>query len=67
MYTVDTTIDTIQSIKKQFATNFVFNETMRSSVIEMIDAETVFAKQFAKTVETSVNLVKDKFNYFPSK
>lgn len=67
MYTVDTTIDTIQSIKKQFATNFVFNETMRSSVIEMIDAETVFAKQFAKTVETSVSLVKDKFSYFPSK
>lgn len=67
MYTLDYTIDTIQGMKKQFATNFVSNEVLRDTMIDMINAETTFAKQVSKTVETSFNLAKEQFSYFPTK
>ena len=67
MYTVDYAIDTFQGMKKQFATNFVSNEILRDSMIDMINAETAFAKQMVKSAEEVVALARDQFAYFPTK
>lgn len=67
MYTVDYAIDTIQGMKKQFATNFVSNEVLRDTMLNMIAAETAFAKQMVKGTEEVIALAKDQFNYFPTK
>lgn len=67
MYTVDYAIDTMQGFKKQFATNFVSNETLRETMIDMINAETAFAKQMAKSTEQVFALAKNQFSYFPTK
>jgi hypothetical protein len=67
MYTVDYAIDTFQGMKKQFATTFVTNENLRETMINMINAETSFAKQMIKGTEEVFALAKDQFNYFPTK
>jgi hypothetical protein len=67
MYTVDYAIDTIQGMKKQFATNFVSNELLRDTMLNMISAETAYAKQMVKSTEEVIALAKDQFNYFPTK
>lgn len=48
MFTVDTTIDTVQGAKKQFVKTFVQNETAASAMNEFIDAQADYTKKAAK-------------------
>ena len=38
MFTLDTTIDAVQSAKKQFVKTFVTNETIATAMNEFVDA-----------------------------
>lgn len=48
MFTLDTVIDTVQSGKKTFVNSFVTNETIKSAMIDFIDAQTAYTKEAAK-------------------
>lgn len=48
-------IDTVQNGKKQVITTFVSDETIRDSLIKVVDAQTAFVKT---ATETSLELSK---------
>lgn len=45
MFTFDTTIDAVQTGKKQFVKTFVNNEVVADALNEFIDAQTQYTKQ----------------------
>ena len=48
MFTLDTTIDAVQTGKKNFVTSFVTNETVKDAMISFIDAQTEYTKKAVK-------------------
>lgn len=73
MFTLDTTIDAVQSAKKQFVKTFVTNETIATAMNEFVDAQAAYTKQatkvgtdtFTTLAQESVKAVKEasKFDY----
>ena len=49
MFTVDSIIDSVQNAKKQFVTQVVTNESFKTELIKLVDAQTEFAKGQFKT------------------
>lgn len=49
MFTPEFAINTIQSGKKTFVNSFVTDETMKSTMLKFIDAQTEYTNQFVKT------------------
>ena len=49
MFTPEAIIDSVQNAKKQFVTTFVTNESFKSELIKLVDAQTEFAKGQVKT------------------
>jgi hypothetical protein len=48
MFTLDATIDTVQTGKKTFVNTFVTNEKVKEAMISFIDAQTEYTKEAAK-------------------
>ena len=48
MFTIDATIDAVQTGKKQFVKTFVQNETAATAMNEFIDAQAAYTKKAAK-------------------
>jgi hypothetical protein len=48
MFTLDTTIDTVQTGKKTFVNTFVTNETVKAALINFVDAQTAYTKEAVK-------------------
>ena len=48
MFTLDSTIDTIQTGKKTFVNTFVQNEAIKSAMVEFIDNQTQYTKAAVK-------------------
>ena len=61
MFALDTMIDTIQSAKKQFVTNFVTDKELQKPLFAFVDSQTDFVKQVVKTSEALANQTKDVF------
>ena len=61
MFALDSIIDTIQSAKKQFVSNFVTDKELQKPLFAFVDAQTDFAKQVVKTNEMLANQTKDAF------
>lgn len=52
MFTPETFIDSVQNTKRYAITAFVTNETIKKGLLEVVDAQTAFAKTVAKNVLT---------------
>lgn len=48
MFTPDALIDTVQNSKKQFVETFVTDKAIKQGLVEVINAQTEFAKTLAK-------------------
>lgn len=48
MFTADAFIDTVQTGKKTFVNTFVTNETVKTAMIEFIEAQAEYTKKAAK-------------------
>ena len=48
MFTADAFIDTVQTGKKTFVNTFVTNETVKTAMIEFIEAQADYTKKAAK-------------------
>ena len=48
MFTVDTAIDTVQTVKKEAIKTFVKNENVAKSLNEFVDAQTAYTKEAVK-------------------
>lgn len=60
MFTPDVLIDTIQNSKKQVVNMLVTNETFKTELIKLVDAQTEFAKgQFKTTLSIAQALIKN--------
>lgn len=61
MFTVDSIIDTVQNTKKQFVTTvFSNNESFKTELVKLIDAQTDFAKgQFKTSLQIAETFVKN--------
>lgn len=49
MFTIDATIDAVQTAKKQFVNTFVQNETIAKALNEFVDAQSEYTKKAIKT------------------
>jgi hypothetical protein len=60
MFTVDSTVDTVQGAKKQFVKTFVQNETAATAMNEFIDAQAEYTKKAAKVgIDTFTTLASE--------
>lgn len=57
MFTLDATIDAIQTGKKTFVTTFVTNESVKDAMLAFIDAQTEYTKEAAKATTDVVTTV----------
>jgi len=57
MFTLDTTIDTVQSGKKTFINTFVTNEAVKETMISFIDAQRAYTKEAVKATTDMVTTV----------
>ena len=48
MFTIDATVDAVQTAKKTFVNTFVTNETVKSAMIGFVDAQAEYTKKAAK-------------------
>ena len=48
MFTLDTTIDTVQTGKKTLVNTFVTNEAVKEALINFVDAQTAYTKEAVK-------------------
>jgi len=60
MFTLDTTIDAIQSAKKQFVTKFVSNQTVAAAMNQFVDAQTEYTKQATKVGMDTFNTLSQE-------
>lgn len=73
MFTLDATIDAVQTGKKQFVNTFVQNETVKEALIKFVDAQTDYTKKASKVAvdtattlgQEAVKMIQDasKFDY----
>jgi len=60
MFTFDATIDAVQNGKKQFVNTFVQNETVKSAMINFVDAQSEYTKKAAKVgLDTATTLTSE--------
>ena len=59
MYSLDTYIDTIQNTKKTVTKQLVSDETLQSTLVGMIDAQTTVAKTFTNDLIKSTKQFND--------
>lgn len=58
MFTLDTTIDTVQNGKKQFVKTFVQNQKVADAMNTFIDAQSAYTKQAVKaSTDTATTLM----------
>ncbi len=57
MFTLDTTIDTIQAGKKQFVQTFVRNDAIAKALNGFIDAQSEYTKKATKVAMDTATLV----------
>ena len=48
MFTIDATVDAVQTAKKTWVNTFVTNETAKDTMIKFIDAQAEYTKKAAK-------------------
>ena len=60
MFTIDTTIDAVQSSKKTFVNTFVTNQAVKDTLVEFVDAQTAYTKAALKAgTDTATVLAKE--------
>lgn len=60
MFTFDTTIDAIQTGKKQFVNTFVTNEAVKEALNNFVDAQTQYTKSaFKAGSDTATSVAKE--------
>ena len=60
MFTVDTAIDTVQTVKKEAIKTFVKNENVAKSLNEFVDAQTAYTKEAVKaTTDIATKLTSE--------
>lgn len=65
---VNAFIDTVQGAKSQFLSTFVLDKAMRSSLQEIVDAQTAFTKVVAKnTLEVTNKAAEEAVKFDISK
>lgn len=60
MFTLDTTIDAIQTSKKQFVKTFVQNEAIAEALTKFVDAQTEYTKNAVKVSTNTVSTLADE-------
>ena len=59
MFTIDSTIDTIQNTKKQLVSQMVKDSQVAESLNELVDAQTTYTKAISRTaMETSQHITQ---------
>ena len=48
MFTIDATVDAVQTAKKTFVNTFVTNESVKDAMIKFVDAQAEYTKRAAK-------------------
>lgn len=61
MFTPEAAIDYVQNAKKQVVSTFVADATIKAGLIEIIEAQTQFAKSVAKNALTFSQLAVQNF------
>jgi hypothetical protein len=61
MFSPETIIDSVQNAKKQVVNTFVVDKTIKTSFIEVIDAQTAFIKTASQNALTLSQLVVKNF------
>ena len=60
MFTLDTTIDTVQNGKKQFVKTFVHNEHIAEAMNHFIDSQTDYTKKAVRaTTDAATEIVQE--------
>lgn len=63
MFTLDTTIDAVQSAKKETIKTFVKNEEVAQALTELVDAQTAYTKEAVKaTTDATTKLMSKMAN-----
>lgn len=64
MFNYESTIDAVQSGKKQFVKTFITDEKIADALNQFIDSQTEYTKNAAKaTVDASSTLIKETVNH----
>ena len=61
MFTLDTTIDAVQTGKKQFVNTFVQNESIAKALNSFIDAQTEYTKKAVKVGTDTASVLTSEF------
>jgi hypothetical protein len=60
MFTIDSTIDAVQTAKKQWVKTFIQNEAVAKAMTDFVDAQSEYTKKAAKTgTETATVFVNE--------
>ena len=57
MFTIDTTVDTVQNSKKQMINTFVTNDNVKEALNSFVDAQTEYTKAAIKATQNTVTSV----------
>lgn len=57
MFTLDATIDAVQTGKKAFVNTFVTNEAVKSALLNFVDAQSEYTKKAVKAGSDAATLV----------
>ena len=57
MFTLDATIDAVQTGKKTFVNTFVQNEDMKNAMIKFIDTQSEYTKKIAKQATDTATVI----------
>lgn len=61
MFSPETIIDSVQNAKKQVVNTFIVDKTIKTSFIEVIDAQTAFIKTASQNALTLSQMVVKNF------
>jgi hypothetical protein len=62
MFTADSVIDTVQNGKKQLVNTFVTNDSVKESLINLVETETNYTKNMFKLGTDTVTTLSTKAN-----
>lgn len=57
MFTLDATIDAVQTGKKQFVTTFVTNDKVKTALVDFIDAQSDYTKKATKVAQDTFSRI----------
>lgn len=57
MFTLDATIDAVQNGKKTFVNTFITNETVKTALVDFIDAQAEYTKKAVKVGQDTATRV----------